>query len=296
MLRRLITILIFFTTFNQYITFASTKNTSESKETLRLIGGWDYPSDDYIRKYHINYARVVENPTETVLKLLSQRRDLYFTVNLKSRIKKEDRPLQDYLMDAEKWSDLSVNIPAIIEIAQDDFCSWWIRHTKKNMSFVSQVREKIKKNNPNLLYGATIYEEDFGKLHESTLKMFGESIDVVHFYLIKRYNISRYDEYIYCLKKYFPQARLIFGFYRYDRRKYEKRDETLFGEINMAEDQINLCIDYFLKGEINGIEFYPGRLGRDEEYINEKKLSGESLHFFKTMRLSLEAKLQDIMQ
>jgi hypothetical protein len=279
----LITVLIFF--FSRG-TLASSEESQGNK--TQYIGGWGLPSRDYIDQYGINYARV----GYSALRIEKVPNNIFLTIGMGYRIEKKTyRSFEDYLSQAEEISKLSVKIKNVIAISQDDFSGWWERYANKNPKRFFLVWQKIKQISNNVFYGATIYEDDFEKLSPEELIIIGNHIDLVHFYLHDRNNLNKYDTYLEYLNTYFPKAKIILGIYHQDRRDYEKRYVSIDDELGLFETQLNTCFDLLEEERIDGIEFYPGRLGNAEKIIRERKISGESLYIFNKMTENIKNRL-----
>jgi len=64
------------------------QNSAEAFTSLKYIGGYGFPAEDYSEKYKINYARVVFTPERYFTKEVESR-GLFITLNLRYRTGEE---------------------------------------------------------------------------------------------------------------------------------------------------------------------------------------------------------------
>jgi len=264
---------IFFLLINNHNAFAD-KIRDISKGIY--IGGWDCPTKRTNEKPEGNYCRLPHRASEENLKKLESVKQ-FIAINLRGiTADQKCSDFESYLEAAELWSLLSLRNKNIVILTHDDFVAWWIKCTKRNVEIFSKTKAAINKHNKKLLYGITFYETDFDKLTDNALFAMGEQIDVLHFYLHRRSNVKNYGRYVSSIKKYFPNAKIIFGVYNYDRRNYEKRYDNDDMEKTLFVDQLNYCYKKLrTDNSVLGIEFYPGSLGEPQRLLMRDKLIGD---------------------
>jgi len=256
-----------------------------------LIGGWGFAESGYAQKNKINYSRVVYEPTENNARKICSKKFMT-TVNIKVESKGQLLARDEFLAGVKEWANLSNKYRCIAELAQDDLGRWWNKYYKKDRSIILSVKDAIKKVNPNLQYGATIYEDDLTRLTGEELSFLGKNLDVVHFYLHKRDRLNNYDQYIQKIKYHFPSAKIILGVYRTDRREYEKRlTSAEEEEMDLFTKQLNYCLTMAKRKKVDGIEFYPGTLGNDEDVLTGRKMQGNEAKAFRMMSKKINEQL-----
>lgn len=256
-----------------------------------LIGGWEFAESGYAQKNRVNYARVVYEPTESNARNICSKK-FHTTVNLKAKSKGQLRARDEFLADAREWANLSTRYHCIMELAQDDFGNWWQKYYKKDRSIVLSVKDAIRKGNPDLQYGATLYEDDLTRLTADELNFLGKHVDVVHFYLHKRDRLNNYDQYIQKIKYHFPSAKIILGVYRTDRREYEKRlKSSEKEEMDLFMKQLNVCFAMVKRKAAAGIEFYPGSLGNDDGFLSRRSMQENEEKAFRVMSRKIKEQL-----
>lgn len=262
--------------------------------TTKYIGGYGFPSEDYVTKYKINYARVVYTPQPYFTKEVESS-NLFITLNIRYRDgEKGERatiPVADYIANAEEALRYSTKAKNIIAISQDDFRDWWAKYAKRDVKILAAISKKINEINPNIMYGATIYENDLDRLSPKEWQEIARHINLVHFYIHQRPSVNEYDRYLNLVKSYFPKAKIILGIYHYDRIAYERRKATSKQEADFFTKQINTCFDKLSDDNVIGIEFYPGRLGKSIDAAIKKEQSTTSRELYNEMKLQMEKKL-----
>jgi hypothetical protein len=262
--------------------------------TTKLVGGWDNPEGDFKTKYKINYARGVYTPN--ALGKRNVQGDLFITLNLidirrGTNGEIRTKTVEEYISDAREAIRYSADNPNIIAVSQDDFKSWWVKYAKRTPDILSTISANIKRVNPKLMYGATIYETDIDELSGEEWKQISKYINLIYFYLHKRTNEKDYNRYFNFLNTYFPQSKIILGIYHYNRIDYEKRMSLPKEELDLFSKQLDDCLDQLSNNNIIGIEFYPGRLGKKFEDVSKTDQSKLSKELFDNMTLQIEKKL-----
>jgi len=260
----------------------------------QLIGGWGYPSDEFLTTGKINYTRVVVYPAKSSFHLLQEKKN-YINIGISAIDSSQNyKSINEYIDDLKKWSDY-INQPSnIIAFSQDDFVSWWTKATNRDPEALSQIKNAIKSIGSNFYYGATIYETDFDKLSKDQIKAIERNIDLICFYLHKRNNVNDYSRIWNNLRGLFPKSEILLGIYNYDRRGYEKRSASKDEELRLFKKQIDFCFSMLKNNEIKGIEFYPGSLGDNEMIVRKFNITGESMDILFQMTSFIKQKLQDI--
>jgi hypothetical protein len=257
---------------------------SADNASRKIIGGWGMPSQRYGKEYCVNYARGVFKLDNNKMLELAEQKGYFLVLNLvEHRGTGNDLSVKEYLESAENFSGYRKRNENVIGVSQDDFRSWWKNWARGRSDTIAAVRDKIKTPTSALLYGGTFYEDDFEKMSQDEISVISRNIDLVHFYLHKRYNLTNYDKYFQVLKANFPSSRIILGIYNYDRRAYEKRGVTRQEELFLFRQQIELCFEYLRIPSVTGVEFYYG-LGENERVAARYKISGGELSTFHEMR------------
>lgn len=249
-----------------------------------LIGTMGFPTEECVKQYPVlNYARTNMGSTSLIKK-----RNLLTTINVGYlKEDKSKKTIEEYMADIEEAVKFSLEEKSVIDIAQDDYLGWYNFYKKKNVRNIKKIINK----NPSLLYGATIYEDDLTKFR--FMSGINNYIDIIHFYLHKRNHITRISSYLSILKGYFPKAKIILGIYNMDRRNYEKRDyHTKEDEINLFQKQLKKYIS--LMDTIDGIEFFPGGLGNEENLVKNRNITGDSKEIYFAMANTIKLKLESL--
>jgi hypothetical protein len=186
--------------------------------------------------------------------------------------------------DALVYSRLSVSHPFIAEAGFDDFVGRYGKlFTRAGFdppSWLREVIRNVKRDNPHLAFGITLYEDELNSpiVRAPDLPSdIARSVDYVHFYLHYRTDGGRLSEYVAKAKSLFPDAKVIAGLYAYDRINYipcspsSQRECTPAEELRFYAQQLNMAIHLLKSGRVVGIEFYPGFFGKESEWGGWKK-------------------------
>lgn len=186
--------------------------------------------------------------------------------------------------DAREYSLLSVSHPFITEIGFDDFVDRYGKLSARPgldpASWLRGVIRYVKAHNVRLGFGITLYEDELDSplLHSPNLPSdVARSVDYVHLFLHYRSDAQRFPEYSVRAHKLFPNAKIIAGLYAYDRVDYiacapsSKRACTPGEEIRLYMQAVTIVARMLKEGRIEGIEFYPGFFGKENEWGGWKR-------------------------
>lgn len=179
---------------------------------------------------------------------------------------------------ALQYSQLSLNAPFLFEISFDDFVDQYRALFKdpavKPADLLAQVLTNLKSANPNLKFGATIYEDDLdgiflqdGKLPASLRAQF----DSIHLYLHFRENGPNFPGYVAQAQQIFPNANVVAGAYAYDRRAFRPCSPggvtcTEQQDIDLFKQALTIQVQQVRAGAVDHIEFFPGYFGVEETW------------------------------
>lgn len=182
----------------------------------------------------------------------------------------EPEQLLDY---AARFGQLSASTPGLVEIGIDDYYGFMRRNTPANFP---AVVEKARRAEPSLHFGVTLYEDELESVARSQALFPPEllaRIDRVYLYLHYRKNGPDYARYVARTRTLFPDAAIFGGVYAYDRIDYiacaEGADKTPCSrdqEIGLFRQALVEQIALLRSGALDGIEFYPGQFGREDQW------------------------------
>ena len=90
----------------------------------------------------------------------------------------------------------------------------------------------------------------------------------MHLYFHDRRNGPRFGDYLKQIKTAFPRAAVFGGSYAYDRLDYEKCAEpascNAAAQRELQRETLRIEVRLLRRGEIAGIEFYPGHFGWED--------------------------------
>jgi hypothetical protein len=178
---------------------------------------------------------------------------------------------------AREYSRLSLANPVLYEIGFDDFVGQSQRQklsSRMLSSVLSEIANAVKSENPELRLGITLYMDDLDsqRFRLSELpEQFRGSVDFIHLYPHYRKEVSSFEESLQRVQVLFPHARVVAGLYPYDRRDYLPcaRDGAPCSneeEIQLFAKSLENRWALLRSGEIDGIEFYPGNFGLEEQW------------------------------
>jgi len=182
---------------------------------------------------------------------------------------------------AEDFSKLSLTYKHMLEIDFDDFISQLenqqIAGKLSNPdAFVNSVITATHYYNPNLKFGATIYEDSLthAMLTTTLTAATRAKIQYVHFFIHYRQNVSKFATYLAQVKSYFPNAKIIGGNYPYDRIDYlwctqgdpDRTPCTPAQEQSSHQSLMQTELNLYKSGSIVGIESYFGYFGNPQDW------------------------------
>jgi hypothetical protein len=181
---------------------------------------------------------------------------------------------------AKQYSTLSLTHKGMVEIGFDDFVNKiegaQADGTLPNpAAFINGVIAATKSANPNLAFGATIYEDSLthATLTNAVLpEALRAEIQYVHLFVHYRENAPNWASYVATAKSIFPNAKIIAGAYPYDRIDYlpcafhgpvkctVAQEQSLYKEL--LQNQLNTLN----AGTVFGLEFYFGYFGDPQNW------------------------------
>jgi hypothetical protein len=205
----------------------------------------------------------VESCMSSMAALLEGQHTSHFYLNLFDDAKIVER--------AAELSRRSLEEPRLLELDVDDFADhfngWCHAQGPQCEAFMRRIIESTKTRNKALKLGITVYEDQLAQLLANpnfSTNLRGR-IDSVHLYFHDRRNGPRFEDYLKQIKAAFPRAKVFGGNYAYDRLDYEKcAGCTPAGHRELQQQTLRLQVRLLRKGEIAGIEFYPGHFGWED--------------------------------
>jgi hypothetical protein len=179
---------------------------------------------------------------------------------------------------ARQYSRLSLSAPYLGEVSIDDFVSQYRALFKVPLvepaSLVAEVIANLKSANPNLKFGATIYEDDLTSPYLQNTDLpaaLRAQFDFVHLFIHYREHGPNYPAYVQQAKQAFPRARVVAGSYAVDRRAFlpctpsgqactEQQDFDLF------KQSLTVQVQEMQHGIVDHIEFFPAYFGAEEQW------------------------------
>ena len=179
---------------------------------------------------------------------------------------------------AAQYSTLSLTHKGMVEIGFDDFVDkiedYQVAGTLPNpAAFISSVIAATKSKNPNLAFGATIYEDSLTHVALTSLPASVRAqIQFVHLFVHYRENAPNWASYVTTVKSLFPNAKVIAGAYPFDRIDYlpcafhgpvnctAAQEQSLYKEL--LQEQLSMLN----AGTVVGLEFYFGYFGDPQDW------------------------------
>jgi hypothetical protein len=195
------------------------------------------------------------------------------------------RELREVAQYAAEFSELSRSHGELRGIGIDDFVGTlqdWRRtgDAKAAVRALEQAIANAKSANPALEFGITLYED---QLHSPLLgeqafpRNLRAKVDRVSLFVHYRENGPAYRDYVRQARKLFPKADIIAGAYAYDRIDYlpcakgGAKPCTAAQESGLFERAFAIQVDMLRKGAVDGIEFFPGRFGVEQDWSSWTK-------------------------
>jgi sugar lactone lactonase YvrE len=189
--------------------------------------------------------------------------------------------------NALQFSQLSLNAPFLVEVGIDDFVSQYkalfagSNPSGDPAALLSTVIANLKSANPNLSFGATIYEDELtspylqdARLPSATRGQF----DYVHLFIHYRQDGPLFERYVQQASQLFPNAHIIGGSYAVDRRAFLPcapggQSCTTQQDFDLFTQSLTIQAQLLVSGEIDSIEFFPGYFGNEEQWpgLNEPR-------------------------
>lgn len=184
--------------------------------------------------------------------------------------------------DALEYSRLSLTEPLLAEVDIDDFLSafkGWQGSTLGGANRVfADITMNLKRHNPRLRFGITLYEDELDSRFIAWLPAATRArVDRVSLYLHYRANAGDYPGYVADVRRLFPRAVVWAGSYAYDRIDYMPCGESgqrrcsNEEEIDLYRDSLRTQLDMLRDRQLDGIEFYPGFFGREDQWYGWDK-------------------------
>ncbi|MGJ7558864.1 hypothetical protein ACSFBI_33350 [Variovorax sp. RB3P1] len=181
---------------------------------------------------------------------------------------------------AKNYSLLSVKSKALKEVSLDDAWGFLYQASVQDKGeYFRSLVDSVKSTNKGLLFGITLYEEEIAKIQKAP-DMFPadarSKVDRVALYLIYRSNWPNYSNYVVESRRLFPNAKIYAGVYHYDRSDYipcqqgGKNKCSDAEEISMFNSAFQEQLKLLKSGEVEGLELYPGFLGKEQEWSGWK--------------------------
>jgi hypothetical protein len=253
---------------------SSSKSVPRGKANEQIkIMTWAGTSSDWQRQLHVSGLRVAcSSAPQSCMKYFSSIKSPAKTYFLSILLK------PDTVAYGAEYSALSRQAPNLQEIGLDDFVSQYWKLYKGGVSdpptALNQFIDGVKGVNPNLRFGATIYEDDIGGEYLGDKDLppaLRAKFDVVHFFLHYRGNAAKYAEYVEQLKHIFPNAQIAGGLYAYDRISYlpclpKGQPCSEQQELDDFDASLNSAVSLAEQGTISWIELFPGVFGHEADW------------------------------
>lgn len=198
--------------------------------------------------------------------------------------------LQD---DALQYSALSVGVSSVTEIDLDDFFGayeTWSRAMADAPAFLSRVVDDLKRVNPALKFGITLYEDELDSAENPFIDdahlpaSVRAKFDVIRLFLHYRKDGPRYAAYVAQARSYFPNARIVAGVYAYDRIDYAfpcaqhdpaRKPCTQEEEIGGFRQALDIQTRLLRQGVVSGLDIFPGYFGAETKLYGSGRDSDE---------------------
>lgn len=181
---------------------------------------------------------------------------------------------------AMAYSKTSIPNNWLYSIGIDDFVAAYTKLEKQvserdALIILTKTIENTHSINSRLKFGITIYETD---LNSNIMddrhfpRRLRSKIDLVHFYLGYRRDVSSLERYVDRVSQLFPNAEIVGGLYAYDRQNYVACQPGGFEGCSAKEglelflQNVRVDIKLLKSGHLARLEFYPGHLGDPGEW------------------------------
>ena len=180
---------------------------------------------------------------------------------------------------AKEYSTLSLTHKEMVEIGFDDLINQIEDFQETGAlptpatSFISSVIAATKSENPNLAFGATIYEDSLTHVALTSMPAsLRAQFQFIHFYLHYRENAAKWTSYLATVKSLFPNAKIIAGGYPFDRIDYLPCAQGGTAACTAAQEQsyykelLQEQLTSLNSGAVVGLEFYFGYFGDPQNW------------------------------
>lgn len=163
--------------------------------------------------------------------------------------------INDFVRTLHQWQQAAPQVPDVPHLLE-------------------QVIGNAKRDNPALLFGITVYEDELSSPVLSDLPAaLRAKIDRVTLYLHYRADGKDYPSYARRVRQLFPKAQLFGGVYAYDRIDYVSCTGKRGGDKCSVAEEKNLFQQAFAtqmamlkSGQLDGIELFPGDFGAEQDW------------------------------
>jgi hypothetical protein len=248
--------------------------------TLGFLGGvatWGVQTNtaQWNQALGVKYTRQSCNPTETPAACLAWTGNVAQTEHVKLNLV---MPLNSSSpAEAREYSLLSQSAPYLTEVSIDDFMDQFRALAKTSLippaTVVAEVIANLKSANPNLKFGATIYEDDLAPIALQKLIPAAVSarFDYIHLFIHYREHGPNYPSYVQEARQIFPHARIVAGSYAYDRRAFlpcapSGSPCTPQQDFDLFKQSLTIQKQEMTHGIVDHIEFFPGYFGAEEQW------------------------------
>jgi hypothetical protein len=189
-------------------------------------------------------------------------------------------PRAEIAVRATELARASLTEPRLRAIGLDDFVRTLARWAKESgdalvpADVLRDMLDGASRENPRLGFAVTVYEDQLESplLVKNLPYELRARITRVSLYLHYRRNADGLPEYVSRAHQLFPGAEIIGGVYAYDRREYlpcrqgARRKCSAGEEAALFTAAFTEQVDLLGKGELAGLEFYPGAFGLEQDW------------------------------
>jgi hypothetical protein len=271
---------------------------AEPASSLRpLVATWGGDSADWVKRLGVRQIR--QGCPDTASTCLTRMRAAAKAEGVSAvsvSFNADDSTWTDLQKRADEYAKLSgtaEGIAPIVELSLDDFLRRFdptvstaekflrrlgMKDSQAASSSFARVLDTIRGAPRPLSFGITLYEDELDSAVLEGIPLATRAkLDVVYLYLHYRKNAAQYPEAVRKARALFPSARIIGGVYAYDRLAYlpcEQGDKKLCSlqeELAEFRRALEAQRDLLKRGELAGLEFYPGFFGREERWPGWEK-------------------------
>jgi hypothetical protein len=133
-------------------------------------------------------------------------------------------------------------------------------------ALLNTIIANLKSANPNLKFGATIYEDELTSPYLQDARLpaaLRGQFDYVHLFIHYREDGPNFQQYVQQAVQLFPNARIIGGSYAVDRRAFlpcapQGQPCTTQQDFDLFTQSLTIQAQLLGSGQIDSIEFFPG--------------------------------------